>query len=65
MISQEHIEQYNKDGFLNVNALFSAEEVAFFREHFEAMGGANTRSWQNLSTTRPLARSIRLKPIPG
>ncbi len=37
MISQEQIDQYNENGFLNVTGLFSAEEVAFFRSHFEAM----------------------------
>jgi phytanoyl-CoA hydroxylase len=37
MISQEQIDQYNENGFLNVISLFSAKEVAFFRSHFEAM----------------------------
>lgn len=37
MISQEQIEQYNRDGFLVVSGLFSGEEIEFYRAHFESM----------------------------
>ena len=37
MISQEQIEQYNRDGFLVLSGLFSAEEIEFYRQHFESM----------------------------
>jgi ectoine hydroxylase-related dioxygenase (phytanoyl-CoA dioxygenase family) len=36
-ISKAQIEQYNKQGFLVMRELFTAEEVAFFKRHYEAM----------------------------
>ena len=37
MISEAQIQQYQAQGFLVMPGLFSPEEVAFFREHYEAM----------------------------
>ncbi|MEZ4657335.1 MAG: phytanoyl-CoA dioxygenase family protein [Caldilineaceae bacterium] len=37
MLSQKQIQQYQADGYLVVSGLFSADEVAFFRDHYEAM----------------------------
>ena len=37
MITEAQRQQYEKDGFVIVPGLFSAEEIAFFQSHFEAM----------------------------
>ena len=37
MLSQKQIEQFQNQGYLTVPNLFSSDEVAFFKEHFEEM----------------------------
>jgi phytanoyl-CoA hydroxylase len=37
MLTPQQIQQYQKQGYLIVSGLFSAEEITFFRDHYEAM----------------------------
>jgi phytanoyl-CoA hydroxylase len=37
LLSDEQMSRYREQGYLVVEGLFSAEEIAFFKEHFEAM----------------------------
>ncbi|MEM7032937.1 MAG: phytanoyl-CoA dioxygenase family protein [Chloroflexota bacterium] len=37
MITQSHIDLYHGQGYLIVSQLFSDDEIAFFKEHYEAM----------------------------
>lgn len=37
LLNEMQVQQYHDEGYLVVRGLFSAEEVAFYKEHFEAM----------------------------
>lgn len=60
MLTAAHTRQFSDEGYTVVAGLFSAEEAAFYNEHYEAMRQREVRIDENADTSDPLTIYPRL-----
>lgn len=61
MVMPQDVEQYQRDGFVVARGLFSAEEVARYRDHYMAMNETRNDALDTrLTDNEPLARYPRI-----